>query len=119
MFRFCHSGFSSGFLLGEPSEKDFTKAYGSMATKRKHYVGVVKNFYKKVSAAEIKLEASGIKEGDRLLIIGSKTGVVYETASSMQVCHKPVKSAEKGSSVGIMAGNILRKNDKVYIIKSA
>ncbi len=112
-------GFSSGFFLGMPSAKDFTDVYGSKATTRKKYLGFVKNFYKNVKVAEIKLEAGEIKQGDSLLIIGNKTGVAEETASSMEISHKKVDKAKKGKSVGIKTKNIVRQNDKVYVIKSA
>jgi putative protease len=112
-------GFSSGFFIGVPSAKDFAHSYGSKAAKRKKYVGIVENYYKKVGAARIKLEAGSIKAGDRLIFEGNKTGVVEENAASMEIHNKKVKKAEKGSSVGIKTKNQLRKNDKVYVIKSA
>ena len=112
-------GFSSGFFLGLPTAKDFTDSYGSKATTRKQYVGFVKNFYKNVGAAEIKLEAGSLKAGDKLLIIGNKTGVAEETVTSMQINKKPVKKAEKGKRVGIKTKSQVRENDKVYVIKSA
>lgn len=111
--------FSSGFFLGLPTAKDFTKSYGSKATTRKKYVGFVKNFYKKVNVAEIKLEAGDIKTGDNILVIGNKTGVVEEKIVSMQIEKKEVKKAKKGSRVGIKTKNSMRENDKVYVIKSA
>ena len=110
--------FSSGFFLGLPTAKDFTHSYGSKATTRKKYLGFVKNYYKKVSVAEIKLEAGDIKAGDNILVIGNKTGVVDEKIVSMQIEKKEVKKAKKGSSVGIKTKNQLRANDKVYVIKS-
>jgi len=112
-------GFSKGFFLGLPTAKDFTDTYGSKATTRKQYVGFVKNYYKNVNAAEIKLEAAGIKEGDNLLIIGNKTGVIEETVSSMQINHKLVKKADKGERVGIKLKHQARENDKVYVIKKS
>jgi putative protease len=112
-------GFSSGFFLGLPSAKDFTDVYGSKAKTRKKYVGFVRNYYKKPSVAEIKLEAGSIRQGDRLLVIGNKTGVADETASSMEISHKKISKAEKGKKVGIKTKNVLRANDKVYVVKSA
>jgi len=103
-------GFSSGFFLGKPSEKDYTDAYGSKAAKKKVYAGYVKNYYKKVMVAEIRAEAAEIKKGDRLIIIGNKTGVVEETAGSMQVKGKDVEKAVKGKSTGIKTKNIQSKN---------
>lgn len=112
-------GFSSGFFLGMPTAKDFTDTYGSKAEKRKKYIGFVKNFYKKVSVAEVKLEASDLKVGDHILIIGNKTGVKDEIVSSMQIKGKEVNKANKGFSVGIKTKNQLRPNDKVFAVKSA
>ncbi len=112
-------GFSSGFFLSLPTARDFTNSYGSKAVKRKKYAGFVKNYYKKASAAEIRLEAGKLKEGDKLIIIGNKTGVVEEIITSMQIERKRVKNAEKGSRVGIKTKNQLRPNDKVYVVKSA
>jgi len=109
-------GFSSGFYIGMPTAKDFTHSYGSKASTRKKYIGFVKNYYKKVGVAEIKLEAGSMKKGDSLLIIGNKTGVAEEKADSMQIKKKGVEKAEKGLSVGIKTKNILRKNDRVYIM---
>jgi putative protease len=112
-------GFSSGFFLGMPTAKGFTDVYGSKATTRKQYIGFVKNYYRNVNAAEIKLEAGGIKVGDKLLIIGNKTGVAEETVSSIQINKKPAKKAEKGKRAGIKTKSQVRENDKVYVIKSA
>ncbi len=111
-------GFSSGFFLGKPSEKDYTDAYGSKAKTAKAYAGYVKNYYKKANAAEIKLEAHALKKGDKILVIGNKTGVAEETVESMQMHKKEVKIAKKGESVGVKTKNILRENDKVYILKT-
>jgi putative protease len=112
-------GFSSGFLLKKPSEKDYTEAYGSKARQKKVYAGYVKNYYRKAGAAEIKVEAHEIRKGDRLLIIGNKTGVVEETASSMQKRGKETKKAGKGENVGVKTKNLLRENDQVYLLKKA
>ncbi|MBN2111580.1 U32 family peptidase [Candidatus Woesearchaeota archaeon] len=112
-------GFSSGFYLGLPAAKDFTHSYGSRATTRKKYIGFVKNYYKQVNVAEVKLEAGDLKLGDSILIIGNKTGVKEEKVASIQISKKPVKKAKKGMKVGIKTRNLLRLNDKVYLIKSA
>ncbi len=110
-------GFSSNFYLGIPNKRDFTDEYGSKATKKKLYIGYVKNFYKKINVAEIKIEANSIKIGDELLIIGNKTGVKQEKVKSMEINHKKVKSAKKGQRVAVKLKNIVRKNDKVYLFK--
>ena len=112
-------GFSSGFYLGLPTAKDFTDAYGSKQAKTKFYAGKIRNYYKKIKVAEILVENEPIKVGDELIIIGNKTGCVEEKLSSIEIRHKKVKEAKKGQRVAIKTNNLLRENDKVFIIKGA
>jgi putative protease len=109
--------FSSGFFLGKPTEDDWTDVYGSNATATKKYVGYVRNFYKKVNAAEIRIEAGEVKKGDTIMIIGNKTGVFEQKIGSMQQNHKDISTAKKGKSVAIQVKKEARPNDKVFIIK--
>ncbi len=106
--------FSSGFFLGKPIN-EFADVYGSKATKRKKYIGVVKNFYKKINVAEIKLEGGDIKVGDVILIIGPTTGVNEETITSIQRNKKEIKKSKKGQRAGIKLNSLVRENDKIYL----
>jgi putative protease len=110
-------GFSTGFYLGIPTEKEFTDAYGSKATTKKEYVGYVKNFYKKINVAEVKIESSGLKIGDDIMFVGNKTGVRQQKIRSMQIEHKDITKAGKGKVVGIKTKGLVRPNDKVFLIK--
>lgn len=110
-------GFSQGFFLGVPDEKDYTDAYGSKATVEKAYAGYVKNYYKKVHAAEIKVEAHEIRKGDRILAIGNKTGAVEEEVVSMQKNKKEAESAAKGEMIAIKTLSLLRENDRIYVLR--
>jgi len=107
-------GFSSGFFLGKPIN-EFTDSHGSKAKKKKTYIGIVKNFYKKIKVAEIKLEGSNIKKGDTILIIGPTTGVKEQIITSIQINHKEIKEAKKGQRAGIKLTELARENDKVYL----
>jgi putative protease len=108
--------FSSGFYLGLPDEKDFTDAYGSKASERKEYLGYVMNYFKNVNAAEVKIETKELKVGDVVWIIGNKTGSLREMIVSMEINHKKISSAKKGQSVAVKLKNIVRPNDKIYLI---
>lgn len=108
--------FSPGFYMGRPIE-EFTDAYGSKSTKKKTYLGIVKNYYKKPKAAEIKIEAKELNKGDHILIIGPTTGVLEQEISSIQEHGKETSKAKKGSSAGIVTKKLVRKNDKVYVWK--
>jgi len=110
-------GFSSGFYLNSPTYKEFTDEYGSKANAVKEYLGYVKNFYKKSSAAEIFIERGSIKKGDVILVIGNKTGTLKQKIDSMQKNSKECEHASKGQSVGIKMNSQIRENDKVYLLK--
>lgn len=106
-------GYYQGARLGEWSE-----VYGSKATRRKVYCGKVTNWFAKLGVAEILVESSPLKKGDRILIIGPTTGVIETDVREIRVDLQPVESASKGvyCSVPIDQKDCrLRRSDKVYI----
>ncbi len=107
-------GFSSGFYMGKPID-EWSKIYGSKATKKKIYVGIINNFYKKVNVAEVRVESYGLKVGDSIMIQGNKTGVVEQKIKSIQKNHRIVKQIKKGV-VGIKLDRVVRENDKVFVV---
>lgn len=109
-------GFGSGFYLGKPIEQ-WAGIYGSKATTKKIYLGKVKNFYKKLSVAEIKLEAGSIKKGDKIMFQGNKTGVFTQDVGDIEINHKKVLRAEKGKNIALKTEKIVRENDLVFLIK--
>jgi putative protease len=108
-------GFSTGFYLGKPMN-EWSKAYGSKATKKKIYLGRVLNYFKKVRVAEILLETNDLKLNDTIMFQGNKTGVVEDKVNSIEIKNKKIKLAKKGQRVGIKIKNIVRENDKVFSI---
>ncbi len=110
-------GFSTGFYLGRP-EDGWSRAYGSMATERKRYIGRVVNFYRKQSVAEIIPEAGELKQGDTIIFQGNKTGVFRQEVASIEVNKKKLKKIKKGSRAAIKTQRTVRKNDKVFKVLS-
>lgn len=108
-------GFSRGFYFGTPTGEDFTDTSGSKATEKKIYVGYITNFFKEPCVAAIKLEAGGVKVGDKIMVQGETTGVKEQIIESMEINHKPVKEAEK-CLVGIKLSFEARENDKVFLL---
>lgn len=111
-------GFSAGFFLGKPIN-EWTDRYGSKATTRKEYAGIVRNYYQKQGAAEIKVESNEFAEGDEIMFQGPTTGVFSQKAESIEINHKKVDKAEKGKSVALKTVEKVRENDKVYVILSS
>ncbi len=110
-----HRGFSNGFYFGRQIS-EWSGGNGSKATHRKTHVGIVTNFFKKVSVAEIKVEGRNFKVGDELMFQGQTTGVKNLKVISIEENEKPVNIAKKGSLVGVKLSEIVRENDQVFMI---
>ena len=102
-------GFDTGFYFKKPYK---TSKYNE-ATYIKKDIGTVCNYYKDVSAAEIRLWDS-LKVGNEIMIQGTTTGSLIQKNVSMQIDGKNIEKAEKGQNVGILVKNKVRPNDVVY-----
>ena len=102
-------GFDTGFYFKNPhkTSKDNESTY------IKKDIGLVVNYYKNVSAAEIRL-FHDLKTGDEIIIQGNKTGSVTQRVESMQIDGQNIKEAQKGQNVGLMVKDQVRPNDIVY-----
>jgi U32 family peptidase len=112
-------GFSTGFYFGKPSSEDYARVEGSKATTRKVYVGKVLNYFKKPKVAQVLLETGQIGLKDQLLITGETTGLVEMTLDKLFVNEKSVKAAKKGDEVTFVTPELVRRNDKVYLIEQS
>ena len=108
-------GFSNGFYFGKPMDA-WTREYGSIAEEKKIYIGDVKKYYPKAEVAEILMFARGLKSGEKLSILGPKTGVVTVVVENFYTNDLPGKDAGKGDNVTIKCAKV-RKNDKVYVLE--
>jgi putative protease len=106
-------GFWNGYYLGQ-TLGEWTDQYGSMATKRKVYVGKITNYFNKINVAEIKIETSSLSVGNEMLIMGETTGVYEDTISEIRIDLQPVQIAEKGVFCSIATKELVRRGDKVY-----
>ena len=86
-----------------------------MATEEK--VGVVTDYYAKISVAAIKLADGALQVGDTIHIRGHTTDVT-QPVESMQVEHRPVQRAERGSEVALKVNERVRKHDKVLRVSA-
>lgn len=102
-------GFDTGFYFRTPYK---TSEYNE-ATQIKKDIGTVVNYYKNVSAAEIKLW-DDLKIGDEIIIQGNKTGSLIQKVESIQIEGKDILEAQKGQNVGLMVKDQVRPNDVVH-----
>ena len=109
-------GFWDGYYLGQRLG-EWNKNYGSNATERKVYVGKNTKYYSKLGVAEFTVEATTFKVGDKLLITGPTTGVMYVTADEIHDDHGPVQVAQQGTRISIAVSGKVRPSDKLFKIE--
>ncbi len=107
-------GFWDGYYLGRKVGQ-WTEKYGSVATHKKKYVGLVNNYFSKLDVAEIKIESGELTIGDQLIINGPTTGVYEDVLKEIRVALQQVEKANKGDVCSIPVSQKVRRNDKVYI----
>lgn len=106
-------GFWGGYYAGKPVAEQ-TQRYGSSATLRKVYVGRVTNFFKKLSVAEILIEAAPLKRGEEALFFGETTGVVEFEVGDVVVEEKVVDEVVQGTFCSVKTDQLVRRGDKLY-----
>ena len=109
-------GFWDGYYLGRKIG-EWSKEYGSKATKQKFYIGKGSNYFSKIGVAEFQLQAGELAVGDEILITGPTTGVVELTVSEIRVDMKPIEKAVKGQTISIPVPSQVRRSDKLYKMK--
>lgn len=108
-------GFWDGYYLGRKLG-EWHNTDGSVATKKKIYVGKAAHYFPKAGVAEIQLEAGLVKVGDELMISGPTTGILYTNVQEMRVEEIETQQAQKGDVVSIPLDRKVRRSDKVYKI---
>ncbi|MGQ7867875.1 peptidase U32 family protein [Sunxiuqinia sp. sy24] len=111
-------GFWDGYYLGQRLG-EWSKNYGSVATKRKLYLGKGMNYFSKLGVAEFKMETGKLQVGDEILITGPTSGVVEATVKEIRVDLKPVEETKRGERFSIKLDQTIRRSDKLYKIVPA
>lgn len=109
-------GFWDGYYLGQTIGQ-WTERYGSQATKVKEFIGTVTNYFKNIGVTEVRLETGELSIGDKIIIMGTTTGVYEDTIKEIRVDLKKVEKSVKGDTFSIPTTEIIRRGDKLYKIK--
>ena len=111
-------GFWDGYYQGQ-TLGEWNNSYGSNATERKQYIGPGVKYFSKLGVAEFSVDAAEFSVGDKLLITGPTTGVMYVTADEIHDDVGPVQTAKQGTRVAIKVTGKVRPSDKLFkLIKS-
>jgi len=78
-------------------------------------IGLVANYFSKISVAAIELTDGTLSVGDTLHFVGHTTDFEFKV-QSMQIEHESVTEAKKGESVGLKVSERVRQGDVVYKI---
>jgi len=111
--RTFNRGFWDGYYLGRKLG-EWSEVYGSKATRKKQFVGIVTNYYSKIGVAEIQMKADSISIDDEILFVGTTTGAVEDKIKEIRFELKPVETAKKGQIISIEVPELVRRNDKLY-----
>ncbi len=106
-------GFWDGYYQGQ-TMGEWNQNYGSAATEKKVYVGKGIKYFSKIGVAEFLIEAAELDKGDKILITGPTTGVIYLNADEIRYDLKPVDKATKGQRISIAVPDKVRPSDKLY-----
>ena len=113
-------GFWEGYYAGRPTVEHSAR-YGSSATRRKVYVGKVVNFYKKLSVAEVLVEAAPLAVGDEVFFTGPTTGVAEQRVEALHAGEDghPAARAVQGELCAVRTPGLIRRGDKLYMLEMA
>ena len=107
-------GFWEGYYAGRPVV-EHSPAYGSSATHRKVYVGKVVNYYKKISVAEVLVEAAPLAVGEEIFFLGPTTGVAEQRLEELHGPDgDPTGRVVQGQLCAIRTHGLIRRGDQLY-----
>lgn len=107
--RVFNRGWWDGYYLGQRLG-EWTRRYGSLATRKKVYVGKVTNYFKQIGVAEILVEASEIHEGEEFLVTGETTGAYEGVLSDIRIDLKQSRANLKANGIDPAEAPALTEN---------
>ena len=107
-------GFWEGYYAGRPVA-EHSQHYGSAATRRKVYVGKVTNFYKRISVAEVLVEAAPLSVGEDIFFMGATTGIAEQTLAELHDTDgTPAQSVAQGTLCAVHTDTPIHRGDQLY-----
>ncbi len=111
-------GFWDGYYLGRKLG-EWSETPGSQATRKKVFVAKGVKYFPKIQVAHFKMLSHSLKQGDKVLVIGPKTGVLETEIKEIRVDDKIVQEVKKGQDFTIKLPQKIRPSDKLYKLVSA
>ena len=109
-------GFWDGYYLGRKMG-EWSQRYGSQATENKVFIGLIINFFNRISVAEALIQTNEtLHPGDEVMVIGETTGVYRATIDELRLEHHPVPLVQQGDRFSFPTKAPLHRGDKLYRI---
>jgi translation initiation factor IF-2 len=77
-------------------------------------IGVVREYFRKPGVAAVQVLRGRVKVGDSVRFLGHTTDFT-QLIKSMQMNHTDIPEAGEGDFVGILVGDRVRENDKMFL----
>ncbi|MBQ9693973.1 MAG: U32 family peptidase [Kiritimatiellae bacterium] len=114
-----HRPFAEGLLRGRPGQEQFTTSDANLATEKKLYLGVIRNYYARHQVAEVLVHEGVLKPGTRVAIHGPKTGVVDFVVDALRQDDASPEAVARGAWATFVVPERVRPGDKVYFVVPA
>lgn len=111
-------GFWDGYYLGRKMG-EWSNQYGSVATKKKIYLGKGLKYFEEAKVGEFLLETQSLQLGDEIMITGPTTGIVQHTVDGLRVDDRNAESVSKGETFTMPILEKIRPSDKLYKMVNA
>lgn len=112
-------GFWDGYYLGRKMG-EWSNVHGSVATKRKIYLGKGIKYFDKVAVGEFLIESQSLQKGDKIIVTGPTTGFVETEVQEIRLdSGEIVDKAIKGQTISFKIADKIRPSDKLYKIVEA
>jgi len=108
-------GFWDGYFLGKKLG-EWAKAgvEGSIAKRKKRFLGVGVKHFGKIGIGEFLIHQGELRIGDEVMVTGPTTGVEEFVVESLQVERKNVEKVERGVPFSMPVNFKLRPSDKLF-----
>ena len=116
-------GFWDGYYLGARLG-EWSDVYGSQATRKKTYCGLITNWFDRIKVAEIEVTATPLRKGDEILVTGATTGAIFMKVEDLRVNLQDADICPQGTPCSVkippemlkkIPGGRFRRGDKVFI----
>jgi putative protease len=111
-------GFWGGYYLGKKLG-EWTDAPGSIAKKKKQYVGFGVKYFSKIGVGEFKMQTGSLAIGDEIYITGPTTGLIHSTVETLRLDDQEVSEVKAGDNFSMPVKEKIRSSDQLYKVERA